>query len=323
MKKSLFLLLGCIAALTQTQALAETNYPQRTVTLVVPTAAAGGTDIIARMVAERLSRSLKQSFVVENKPGANGILGVNAIAQAKPDGYKLLLTYAASLAVNPSLYKKLPFDPIKDLIPIAQVGLGGTVLVVNSDSPVKTLEEFISYVKERPEQLNYCSWGTGSGGHLTMENLKQQTGMVMTHIPYKGGALCIQSVLGKQVDAAFADVSSIIELARGGKLRMLAIGDASRNPSLPDVPTLTEAGYPFDVYSWYGLLAPAGTPPEIIKKLNTAVNDMLMAPENIKFLNSLNLYNLPTVTPQQFAQTIQNDTLKWAAIIKKTGLKPE
>jgi tripartite-type tricarboxylate transporter receptor subunit TctC len=221
------------------------GYPDKPVTLVVPTAAAGGTDTIARMFADVLGKALKQSFVVDNRPGANGILGVDYVAKSPGDGYRLLFTYAATMAVNPSLYKKLPYDPVKDFAPVAQIGRGGNLLLVRKDLPVNSIKEFVAYVKAHPDKLSYCSWGNGSGGHLAMESLKKQAGLVMTHVPYKGSGPCVQDLMGGQVDAGFADISSTVEIVRSGRVRALAYSGPGRVPMLPDVPTMTESGYPF------------------------------------------------------------------------------
>ncbi|MDA7416867.1 tripartite tricarboxylate transporter substrate binding protein [Xenophilus arseniciresistens] len=310
------LLAGTFAAHAQN---AE-RYPERPVTLIVPTAPAGGTDTIARLFADALGKAMKQSFVVDNRPGANGILGTETAARAAPDGYRLLFTYAATMAINPSLYKKLPYDPLKDFAPIAQIGRGGNLLMVRKDLPVNTVKEFVAYVKARPDNLSYCSWGAGSGGHLAMESLKKQAGLVMTHVPYKGTAPCVQDLLGSQVDAAFADISSTVEIARSGRVKVLAYGGAGRMPMLPDVPTMTEAGYPFSNYSWYGLFAPAKTPPAIVKRLNEAVNQALKDPAVVQRMRELNFTDLPVETPEQFAATIRQDLNDWGSLVKAVGL---
>ncbi|WP_285414199.1 tripartite tricarboxylate transporter substrate binding protein [Variovorax sp. efr-133-TYG-130] len=318
---ALGVLAACAAAAGHAQG-ADT-YPDKPVTLVVPTAAAGGTDTISRLIADALSKSLKQPFIIDNRPGANGILGTDLVARGTPDGYRLLFTYAAAMVVNPSLYKKLPYDPVKDFAPVAQIGRGGNLLLVRQDLPVKTLKEFIAYAKARPDKLSYCSWGNGSGGHLAMESLKKQAGLVMTHVPYKGSGPCVQDLMGGQVDAAFADMSSTVELVRAGRLKALANSGPSRIPMLPDVPTMTEAGYPFTNYSWYGLLAPAKTPPAIVKKLNTAVNQVLKDPAVVQRLRELNFTDLPQNTPEQFAATMQKDLHDWSVLVKDIGLTLE
>ncbi|SEL99449.1 Tripartite-type tricarboxylate transporter, receptor component TctC [Variovorax sp. YR750] len=317
--------LGALAAWAATAVHAQgaDAYPDKPVTLIVPTAAAGGTDTISRLLADALSKQLKQPFIIDNRPGANGILGTELAARATPDGYKLLFTYAAAMVVNPSLYRKLPYDPVKDFAPVAQIGRGGNLLLVRQDLPVKTLKEFVAYAKARPDKLNYCSWGNGSGGHLAMESLKKQAGLAMTHVPYKGSGPCVQDLMGGQVDAAFADMSSTVELVRAGRLKALANSGPSRIPMLPDVPTMTEAGYPFTNYSWYGVLAPAKTPPAIVKKLNVALNQVLKDPAVVQRLRELNFTDLPQNTPEQFAATMQKDLHDWSVLVKDIGLTLE
>jgi len=324
LRRSLRTLAACgLAALAAASHAQADSYPDKPVTLVVPTAPAGGTDTIARLIADALGKKLKQTFIVDNRPGANGILGTDLAARAAPDGYRLLFTYAAAMVVNPSLYKKLPYDPLKDFAPVAQVGRGGNLLLVRKDLPVKTIQEFVAYAKARPDKLSYCSWGNGSGGHLAMESLKKQAGLVMTHVPYKGSGPCVQDLVGGQVDAAFADISSTVEIVRAGRIRALANSGPSRIPMLPDVPTMTESGYPFTTYAWYGLLAPAKTPPAVVKKLNEAVNQVLRDPAVVRRMYELNFNDLPQNTPEQFAATIQKDMRDWGALVKEIGLTPE
>lgn len=304
-------------------ACAQASWPERPVTLVVPTGAAGGTDTIARFFADRLGKALKQPFVVDNKPGANGVLGTDNVARAAPDGYRLLFTYTAAQVVNPALIKKLPYDPAKDLLPIAQIGRAGNLLLVSPKLPVNNLKEFVAYVKARPGQVNYCSWGTGSGGHLTMESLKKQAGLEMVHVPYKGTAPCMQDIVGGQVPAGWGDISSTMELVRAGKLRVLATSGPARMPNLPDVPTLNESGYSFTTYSWYGLFAPAGTPPAIVAKVNDAVRELMRDPATVQRLRELNFTDLPTPTPEQFAETVRTDAAQWGALVRSLNLQLE
>ncbi len=260
---------------------------------------------------------------MDNKPGANGVLGTDNIAHAKPDGYRLLFTYAAAHVVNPFLLKKMPYDVVKDFVPVSLIARGGNVLLVNPQLPVTNLKEFVDYVRARPGQLNYCSWGAGSGGHLTMESLKHQGGLAMTHAPYKGSMPCVQDIMAGQIQAGFADVSSTIGLIQAGKVRAIAASTPLRLPSLPDVPTMNEAGYPFTTYSWYGLFAPAGTPAPIVQKLNAAVQEVLKEPATIQRMHELNLNDLPQTTPAQFASMVRNDMTQWSALVRKLDLKPQ
>lgn len=297
------------------------SYPARPVTLIVPTAPAGGTDLVARLFAEALSKALGQSFVVDNRPGANGIIGTELAARAAPDGYRLLFTYAAAMAVNPSLYRKLAYDPLRDFVPIAQIGRGGNLLLVSRDLPVHTLREFVDYARARPGQLSYCSWGQGSGGHLTMELLNQQAGIRLQHVPYKGSSPCVQGLLAGQVQAAFADTSSTVELLRAGRLRALAHSGSQRMPTQPELPSLTEAGYPFHNHSWYGLFAPARTPQPVVDRLNAAVHQLLRDPALVQRLAELNFTDLPLTTPAQFADTLRQDIADWGRLVRDVGVQ--
>jgi len=312
---------GLALAAFVSAAAAQADYPSRPVTLVVPSAPGGGSDTIARLFAERLGRALKQNFIVDNKAGANGVVGLDNVAHATPDGYKLLFSYAAAMVINPSMIKKMPFDPLKDLIPIAQIASGGNLMAVNPKLPVKNLQEFVAYAKAHPGQLNYCSWGTGSGGHLTMESLKKQAGLDMTHIPYKGSGPCAQDVMGGRVEAGWVDFSSTVGLVSSGRLRAIATSGPSRVPQLPDVPTLTEAGYPFSSYTWYGLFAPAGTPQPVIDKLNATVRGLLREPDMIRRMSDLNITDLPQTTPQQFAEIVRADMGKWGKLVRSLNLQ--
>ena len=310
-----------LAAATQT-APGQTpeGYPSKTVTLIVPTAPAGGTDVFARLFAERLGKVLNQQFVVDNKPGANGMLGTQLAARATADGHTLLFTYAAAHVANPSLYKSVPYDAVKDFAPVVQIGRAANMLLVRPDFPARTLREFVDIAKARPDKLNYCSWGIGSGGHLTMESLKKQAGLALNHIPYKGNALCIQDLLGGQVDTAFGDVSSNIAHVKAGKLRALVYAGPARLPMLPDVPTMNEAGYPFTTYAWYGVFAPAGTPPAIVRKLNAAVLALLADPAMKQRLNELNLNDLPITTPEQFGDQVRKDIAAWGRLVREINV---
>lgn len=302
------------------QAQDAASYPSKPVTLVVPTAAGGGTDTIARMLADYLGKALKQTFIVDNRPGANGLLGTENVLSGPADGSRLLFTYTAAMVVNPVLMKKPPFDPLKDFAPVAQIGRGGNIMLVRKDLPVNTLKEFVEYAKARPGKLNYCSWGNGSGGHLTMENLMKQAGLTMTHIPYKGSMPCTQDLIGGQVDANWADTATSVPFVQAGRVKALVSSTPGRLPQLPDVPTLNEAGYPFTTYSWYGIFAPAKTPPAIVAKLNETIQAALQDPAVIKRMNELNFDDLPLTTPEQFRATVTQDLQDWTAVIRSIGL---
>lgn len=323
--QGLALMLGLCACGVPTDkiAAAAAPYPQRPVTVVVPASPGGGTDAVARVMADALSRSLGQPFVVQNQPGANGLLGNAWVARAQPDGYQLLFTYGATLMVNPLLYRQPGYDPLRDFEPVAQIGRGGTLLLVSTRLPVRTLGDFVRYARRRPNQLSYCSWGQGSGGHLAMASLLQDARLDLVHVPYKSSAACVNDLLGGQVGAAFADASLALPLVREGRLRALALSAEERLPALPQVPTLNESGYPFTAYSWMGLLAPAGTPAAIVRQLNAALNQALQQPAVRQRLAALQLTELPPLTPAQFKATLEQDRAEWARVVHKLGLQPE
>ncbi|SCU83053.1 putative extra-cytoplasmic solute receptor [Cupriavidus necator] len=295
---------------------ASNAWPAKPIRLVVPAPPGGGTDLFARALAASLGKALGQTIVVDNKPGATGIIGNDTVAKASPDGYTLLFTYAATVVINQTLQPKLPYDGLRDLLPVAQVGAGGNFLVVTPDFPARTLKEFVAHVLKRPDAYDYGSWGIGSGGHLTMEALKMQTGMKLRHVPYKGVAQILTDMQGGVVKVAFVDTSSSLPLIRAGKLRALAVSGTRRAPATPDVPTMTEQGYPFDTDSWYGLFAPAGTSAAIVQRLNAEVNRLLAdAPMRERFLQ-LNMGMAPPGSAEQFAQTVRGDVGVWGKVIQ-------
>lgn len=302
---------------------AADDYPNKPVTMVVPTAAAGGTDTVARLVAQRLGVALGQQVIVENRAGANGTIGTQVVARAKPDGYTVLFTYAAAHVASPSLYKSLGYDVLKDFAPVAEIARGGNLLLVRSDFPAKTVKEYVEYVKARPGKLSYCSWGIGSGGHLTMESLNKQAGLTISHVPYKGSAPCVQDLLGGQVNAAFSDVSSIIGQLKADKVRALVYSGPTPLATLPNTPTMNDAGYPFNTFSWYGVFAPAKTPPHVVARLNAEINKILADPAFRVRMAELNMPDVTTTTPEQFGKIVQQDMSGWGQLIRDNGVQME
>lgn len=316
-------LLAAVAAIALTGAAAAQdagNYPDKLVTLVVPGAPGGGLDIMARLFADQLGKAFKQSFIVDNRAGANGIIGTDFAAKGPADGTRVLFTYAAPMVINPALYKKLPYDTLKDFAPVAQVGRGGNVLLVKKDLPVNTVQEFVAYAKAHPDKLSYCSWGNGSGGHLTMESLKKQAGLQITHVPYKSTMACTQDLMGGQIDTGFGDAASTIEPIKAGRVKALAYSGATRLPQLPNVPTMTQAGYPFTAYPWYGFFVPAKTPPAVVNRLNEAINRIQKDPAVVKRLVELNMADRPITTPAEFTTTIRKDLQDWGTLVKAIGV---
>lgn len=298
------------------------EWPNRPVRVVVASAAAGGTDALARVLAEQLGTVFGKPFVVENKPGANGLIASETVAKAKPDGYTLLFTYAGAMVVNPSLNRRAQ-DPLKGFEPIAQVGSFGNLLVASPTVPVHNLKELIDYAKRRPGQLSYGSWGIGSGGHLTMEAFLKKANIAMTHAPYKGTAAVATDLQSGTLPVGWVDVSSQIGLVKAGRLVPLAVSGTTRMPQFPDVPTMGEQGYPFATTSWYGMFAPAGTPKALVDRLNQEVLRAIATPAMRERLTALNLPVAPALTPAQFRNVVADDTLTWRRIVQATGLKPE
>jgi len=303
---------------------AQDGYPNHAIRMVVPSGPGSITDQTARVLADDLSKAFNQSVVVENKPGANGILASEYVARAAPDGYTLLFTYAATHVMNPWLIAELPYDPVKDFTPIAQPsGGGGNVLIVNAAVPANNLQELIAYVKNSKEDLSYCSWGVGSGGHLTMAYVMARTGMSMRHIPYKTAVQCVNDVAAGHVPIAFADTVSPLAYIRGGKIRPIAVSGPIRIDSLEGVPTLVEQGVDFDNASWLGIFGPKGLPPEIVTKVNQAVNDIITSPEKRERFIAMNLRPGERTTPEQFGQRVKDDIVSWGEVVRLSGVKAE
>lgn len=321
-KKFLTAMAVATATVWQAAAFAQAPWPNKPVKVIVSGAAGSGTDIAARVVTEPLSRAFGQPFVIDNRPGANGIIGTDAVAKAPNDGYTLLFTYAAAQVVNQTLYEKVPYDGAKDFAAIAQIGAGGNLLVVSPSMPVNNLKEFIAYVKAKPaDALSYGSWGNGSGGHLSMEALKQQAGLTMQHVPYKSTAAANTDLIGGQIQVAFSAMASGLSLVQSGKLKAIAVSGPYRVPQLPEVKTMTEQGVVFDLTAWYGMFAPAGTPQAIVNAVNREIVRMIAAPENAERWKVLGFSEMPLKTPEQFADTVKRDIKDWGAIVKSGNIK--
>lgn len=307
-----------------TGAASAADWPaERPIRMIVPTPPGGGSDIFARVVADSLGKALHQSVIVDNRSGANGLIGQTAVAKAPGDGYTVLFTYAAAIAVNPALQENMPYDTLKELKPVAQIGAGGNYLVVTSDVPAKDVKSFIEWVKAQPNAVNYGSWGIGSGGHLTMEAIKMQTGLKMNHIPYRGSGPLITDLLGGTVKVAFADTIATLPHIKSGKFKALAISGSRRAPLTPDVPLLSEQGIKFDTDSWYGVFVPAGTPDAIVKRLNAEINRTLKQPEMKERFLQMNMGEAQPKTPEEFAATVRNDMQVWGDIARANKIKLE
>ena len=297
------------------------DYPAKPIRLIVPFPPGGGTDIAARTVANKLSETLRWTFVVENKPGAGGNLGVEQAVKSPPDGYTLVIGQTSNLAINPALYAKLPYDPLKDLSPIALIVSAPVALVVAANSPYKSLGDLLAAARRDPGAVTFASPGNGTVSHLAGELLQRASGVKFTHVPYKGAAQAMTDLLGGQVQSFMSSVPSALAQIKGGRLRAIAVTSAKRAAEMPEVPAIAESGYAgFDATTWYGLLAPAGTPAAVIKRLNAEVNRALGMPDVSGRLAAEGGEVLGG-SPERFASLLRADHAKWGRIVKESGAK--
>jgi tripartite-type tricarboxylate transporter receptor subunit TctC len=304
------------------QALAQDAYPSKPLRLILPFPPGGGTDILGRLVAERLSARLGQPVVTDNRGGAGGNLGAEAAARAAPDGYTLLLA-APTLAISPSLYAKLSYDPQKDLAPISLVATVPNVLVTHPSVPASTLQEFIALAKAKPGELNFGSGGSGTSNHLGGELFNSVAGVKLVHVPYKGVNLAMNDAMAGNVQLVIIGIPAAAPQIKAGKLRALAVLAPQRSAALPDVPTAAEAGLAeLDVTTWYGLLAPAATPRPIIARLNAEIVRTMREPELNERLAAMAVDPV-TSTPEEFAVYIRQETAKWGDVVRKAGLRAD
>lgn len=302
------------------QVAAQGKYPDRPITLIVPSAPGGTTDFTARLVTEQLTASLGQPVVVENKAGAAGNIGNQTVARAKPDGYTLLVAYSGYQVGNPHLFKKAGWDPIKDFVPVAMMTRAPQVVVTRMGLPFNTLQDLIAYAKANPGKLNYASSGNGSIQHIAGEMLQQQTGVSLTHVPYKGAGPVVTDLLGGNVDVFITTPASVVSHIKAGKLKALAVTSDSRLASLPDVQTVAEAGVPqFKLDSWFALYAPAGTPADVVQTLNQAVNKALMLPD-VKKRSEESGTTTEVMTPAQLGSFTKKELDFWGQVIKKANI---
>lgn len=308
--------------LFSTAAFAQT-YPSKPIKMIAPYPPGGTTDIVARAVSQPLAEALGQAVVVENRTGAGGLIGHDMAAKSPPDGYTLVLGNSAMLAVSVSLYKNMPYDPIKDFAPITQAAAGALVLTVNPSVPAKSLKELLALAKSRSGGLNAGLSAVGSMHHLTTEMIKAKSGVQWTNIPYKGSGPMLVDLLGGQVDFAFDNIPSALQYIKADRLRAIAVSSPKRTALLPGTPTLTEAGMPdVEAVAWHGVLAPAGTPKEIVARLNSEIVKILQSPAMKQRLEGLGLEAVGD-TPEQFAQFIREENIKWAKVAKESGAQLE
>lgn len=303
-------------------ALAQTadNYPNRSITMVVAFPAAGTTDILARLIGQKLTEKFKQTVVIENRPGAGGNIGTAYVAKAAPDGYTIMMGTIGTQSINPGLYKKMPYDAAKDFVPITRAAMVPNLLVVNKDAPFNTLPEMMAYERANPGKLTYGSSGNGTTLHLSGELFNLMAGSKITHIPYKGSTPAVADLMGGQISMIFDNMPSVIQQVKSGRLKALAVTSAQRNPQLPEIPTIQEMGVAgYEVWSWFGLLAPAATPKPIVDKLNTSIVDIIKQPDVQAKIIELGAVPVPE-SSTEFGAFIAAETLKWAKVIKEANI---
>ena len=313
---------AAVTAMSSSAVAAEQGYPSKPVRIVAPVQPGGGVDLVGRTVAEQLSKSMNASFVVENLAGGGGVIASRTVANASPDGYTLMVGYVATHGTNPAV-RKLPYDAVKDFTPIAMVGGTPNVLVVPASVPAKNLQELLAYAKQNAGKLSYGSAGQGSLTHLAMEQFRTAAGFDAVHAAYRGIGPAITDLLGGQTQMMMPGLAAAMPHIKGGKMRPIAVTGLKRHPLLPDVPTFEESGFKgFDGIQWYGIVGPAGMPPEIIRQLNAEINKALGDPKLRERLSAEALEPMP-MTPEAFGKFMQDDIARWSALAKERNIKLE
>jgi tripartite-type tricarboxylate transporter receptor subunit TctC len=322
-RTTLTALAGLAAAVAAPGARAQAWPAGKQIRLVIPSGAGGGSDIFARPMAEWMSKELGATMIVDNKPGANGLIATEQVARQAPDGYTLLISFTAATVANKLLMTKPSVDPL-GLTPIGRIsGGGGNMIIVNPELPVKNLKELVAYVKSK-SGLSYASWGVGSGGHLVMEWLKQQTGMDITHVPYKTVAQISPDVISGVIPVATIDSASPMVHIRSGRVRPIAALSQTRLPQIKDVPTLGEQGLPLEAQSWYGMFGPPGMPKELVDRINGLLNRWLVLPDTVAFFEQKQNGPAPVpTTPAEFEKVLQSDLVAWQKLMDAAGIKPQ
>jgi tripartite-type tricarboxylate transporter receptor subunit TctC len=297
------------------------NYPSRAVTVVVPFAAGGGSDLLARLVSQKLEERLGKPFIVENRPGAGTTLAAMQVVRSAPDGYTLMQGTSSTMAINVTMNKKLPYEPLKDLVPVALLSSSPFFLVVNNDSPVKSVADLIALAKSKPKGLNYGSGGPGSMHHLSTELLQNLAGIQMTHVPYKGTPSAMNDLIAGHIQILFGDTTSTLPMIQQGKLRGIAVTTAKRSPAAPDVPAVAETVPGFESASWQMLLAPGGTPPEVIALLNREVHAIFSNPAVLAELTRRGVGPALTGPPDEVTAYVKNEIVRWGDVVRKAGLE--
>jgi tripartite-type tricarboxylate transporter receptor subunit TctC len=321
MKFSRRTVMGLVLSTLVTSIAHAQAWPGKPIRLVVPFPAGGGTDIIGRELTQKITEASKWTFIVDNKPGSGGNIGIDNIAKSPADGYNLVLGQTSNLAINPSLYAKLPYDPVKDLTPISMVASAPLALVVSVNSPFQTLADLVTAAKARPEKINFATSGNGTVAHLATELFKKEAGIKLTHIPYKGAAQGLNDVIGGQVEVYVSSIPTLIGHIKNGKLRALAVTSLKRVDDLPQVPTIAESGYKgFEAVTWFGVLGPAKLPPDITARLNAEINKALQTPELKKKLGDQGA-DVAGSTPEQFGKLVRDDMARWGVVVRESGAK--
>jgi tripartite-type tricarboxylate transporter receptor subunit TctC len=311
---------ACVAA---TPALAQDAYPTRAVRLIAPFPPGGTTDVMCRLIAQRLSSAFGRQVIVDNRPGAAGSIGHDVAAKSAPDGYTLLLTTKGGLVINPYLYKKLPFDPLNDFALVSIVISAGPVLVVHPTVPARTVKELVALAKARPGQLNYGSGGVGTTAHIAGEFIQTITGMKMVHVPYKGGAVGLIDLIAGQTDLQFGDMVPSVPHIRAGKLRGLAVTTVQRSKALPEIPTMAEAGVKEEFPSqWWGIAAPRGTPRSIVERINAELGKIVKSPEVLERFDSLGVFAEHT-TPEKMLEIVKAEGPPMGRLLKAAGVQAQ
>lgn len=312
--------LAVLIACTPFLSLADT-WPSKPLRLVVPFPPGGGTDLVARDVANKITNTTKWSFIVDNKPGSGGNLGIDAVAKSPADGYNLVIGQTSNLAINPSLYSKLPYDPVNDLTPIGLIGNAPLMLVVAANSPYRTLADVVNAAKSQPGGLNYATSGNGTVAHLATEMFQREAGIKLVHVPYKGASQGINDVIGGLIQIYVSSVPTLLGHVKSGKLRPLAVTALKRTDDLPQVPTVAESGFKgFEAVTWFGVLAPANLPAAMVTSVNAELNKALTSPDLRKKLEDQGLDVTPG-TAEQFGKLIRADISKWGRVVKESGAK--
>ena len=298
------------------------DYPTRTITVINPWTAGGPADTVARPILQKLSEALKQPVVLENKAGANGVIGANYVARATPDGYTLLFSHVGPITISPAVQNDMPFDSERDFAPITQIVSAPTVLVVRPDLPIHNLKEFVEYARANPGKLSYGSVGTGSTTHLAGEILATMANVNMLHVPYKGAAPVMTDLLGGQINCTFLNIAALMPYIKAGQVRAIGVSTIKRSPLLPELPAIAETYPGFEVNSWYGMMAPAKTPASIVNLLQKEVAKILQMPEIIQAMQASGLATEGT-TPEQYAEQIKRDLSRWQTAVKQAGIQKQ